>query len=51
MVSNGRVFVKIITGILGTGSSPVLRFQKTGRIFFPPDWGMLRRSRRVLIFL
>ena len=20
-------------------------------IFFPPDWGMLRRSRRVLIFL
>ena len=30
---------------------PLIPPTKRFDIFFPPDWGMLRRSRRVLIFL
>ena len=39
MVADSRMFVKIIPGILGTGSSPVFRIKKTGRNSPPPEGG------------
>ena len=32
-------------------SAMSIKITGTTNIFSPPDWGMLRRSRRVLIFL